>query len=772
MIQKIEKVKNIGNYEDYIASGDVTLKKMNLIYAENGAGKTTIARILYSISTNNPAIIFQHKRIHATTEPEVCIKDESGQLIFNGNRWNKNKPNIAVFDTYFISENVYTGFQISSDHRKHLYKFIIGDTGVGIAKKIERVKLLIDDTNNENIGFANQIKMLSNYQDVDKVCNLVSITNIEDLIEAKNKELQIAQNNEVILKQSILPLFPTVPFNLDMDKLKQILSISVDGIGKEYLDIVKGHLDKLESDGLDKSAQWTYKGFLMINRNNNKKCPFCGTPIEGIQLIEGYNQFFSKNYIDAVRQAKELKEKLAIINVELFANQVLNIKKRLEELNNFWADYITIAVEKPVFDYDMSRMCRCFQSLKDVVEVKYANPVEEVSTTEADAYIKEIKTLSEKINTINEYILLYNTKIIDLRTKIRKIEDIRKELKELELSKKRFEMPLMESCSKYELTNNQLKRLQNINKTYQIIQKTESNQVFEQYGQKINHYLRNVFSTKFQISEIKDGGIRGRSKEANLSYTLTFNDIPIEQEGESNTSFKNVLSEGDKNTIAFSFFLAKLTTEPDLTNQIVIFDDPLTSLDLNRRNATIHQLASLYQQSEQVIVLSHNLHFLIELNSIRLIKACDKKCLQIINANGKSFIREHQIKKEWIDNYQRALDSMSNFLDNPLPEDQEKTINSIRISLEIFLKLKYCQYISDQNQTFGQLVGVLEKSSCVFINQNKDDVIDKLNQLVSISWRGHHGSIEERDIYSELDLTMAEAQRYVTITLNLLNQEL
>jgi len=27
MIQKIEKIKNIGNYEDYIASGDVTLKK-------------------------------------------------------------------------------------------------------------------------------------------------------------------------------------------------------------------------------------------------------------------------------------------------------------------------------------------------------------------------------------------------------------------------------------------------------------------------------------------------------------------------------------------------------------------------------------------------------------------------------------------------------------------------------------------------------------------------------------------------------------------------
>ena len=61
MIQKIEKIKNIGNYEDYVASGDVTLKRMNLIYAENGAGKTTLARILHSMSVNNPVVISQRK---------------------------------------------------------------------------------------------------------------------------------------------------------------------------------------------------------------------------------------------------------------------------------------------------------------------------------------------------------------------------------------------------------------------------------------------------------------------------------------------------------------------------------------------------------------------------------------------------------------------------------------------------------------------------------------------------------------------------------------
>ena len=35
MITKIERLKNIGNFEDYNASGNVSLDKMTFIYAKN-----------------------------------------------------------------------------------------------------------------------------------------------------------------------------------------------------------------------------------------------------------------------------------------------------------------------------------------------------------------------------------------------------------------------------------------------------------------------------------------------------------------------------------------------------------------------------------------------------------------------------------------------------------------------------------------------------------------------------------------------------------------
>ena len=57
MIAKIEKLKNIGNFEDYNARGDVALKPVSIIYAENGAGKTTLSRVLHSLATDDGSVL-------------------------------------------------------------------------------------------------------------------------------------------------------------------------------------------------------------------------------------------------------------------------------------------------------------------------------------------------------------------------------------------------------------------------------------------------------------------------------------------------------------------------------------------------------------------------------------------------------------------------------------------------------------------------------------------------------------------------------------------
>ena len=79
MIDKIERIYNIGNFENYDASGNVALSRMSFIYAANGAGKTTLARILQSLSTGDGSIIERHKRIGAAGNPSVIMTGGSGR---------------------------------------------------------------------------------------------------------------------------------------------------------------------------------------------------------------------------------------------------------------------------------------------------------------------------------------------------------------------------------------------------------------------------------------------------------------------------------------------------------------------------------------------------------------------------------------------------------------------------------------------------------------------------------------------------------------------
>ena len=322
------------------------------------------------------------------------------------------------------------------------------------------------------------------------------------------------------------------------------------------------------------------------------------------------------------------------------------------------------------------------------------------------------------------------------------------------------------------ILSKRLTKTKSYNTTYQQQLRDTSNTLFKQYGEKINYYLEHVFNTPFKIDSIWSGSYRGNQKEPKLEYVLKFNGAEIDLAGESNASFKNVLSEGDKNTIAFSFFLAKLINDPGYTNKIVVFDDPLTSLDQNRRLATIDQLVKLYNECKQVIVLSHNLHFLIDLDGRNDMRRADKKVVMIVKGVNNAKIERWELKREWIDKYKQSILKMEDFVKNPHPDNQEGAVNSIRLTLELMLKLKFCKYLNDQNGTLGNLITDLEGSTCTFVNSNKSEVIEKLRSLCEASWRTHHASVEEREVYHEVTLTMAEAVGYVNQTLHMLSFEL
>lgn len=770
MITKIEKLKNIGNFEDYNASGDVTLKKLNIIYAENGAGKTTLSQVFQSLATNTPEIIHMHKRIGATGNPEATFNDDTNhQHNFNGTRWNRPLPELEVFDAHFVANNVYSGFTVGTDQQKKLYQFVVGDTGVELIRKIERVKGIIDRVKALKDQNETAIMAATNGVDAATVCKMKPVENIDALITAKEKELNVAKNQEKIRKQTRPQVIVPNVMAFDAEKAKTVFAKSVEGIGHEYLEMVKQHLDHLKEEGVDAPTKWVENG---MNGMDNGLCPFCGQSMDEVELIKGYNQYFSDNYKEAVRSVDAVKRDFRGINVEAYLQKIESDYKAIVQAMAFWKNLITVEEPLPELGFDGKVLKEKYEALKKAIISKVADPVGVVETTAIDDFMAELQFIAGKVKAVNDYVTAYVKKIEDLCANIGDATEVQKAYDALVLNKKRFEEPLAGLCAHYAIQSKRLNKVKGYNTTYQQELKDTSNALFQQYGAQINYYLDQVFMTPFRIDSIWSGAYKGSQREPKLEYVLTYNGTEIDLGGEGNTAFKNVLSEGDKNTIAFSFFLAKLTKDPHYSDKIVVFDDPLTSLDQNRRFATIDQLVKLYGDCKQVIVLSHNLHFLIDLNGRNDMRRADKKVLIIVKGVSNSKIERWELKREWMDKYKQSILKMEDFVANPHPDKQEDAINGIRLTLELMLKLKFCKYLTDQNGTLGDLIADLEHSGCVFVNPKKTEVIAQLKNLNEASWRTHHASVEERAVYHEVPLTMAAAVGYVNRALQMLQQEL
>jgi hypothetical protein len=57
---------------------------------------------------------------------------------FDGAAWTTTHP-VAVFDSVFVAENVHSGDAVEIDHKRNLYRVIIGDDGVQLAEEDARL---------------------------------------------------------------------------------------------------------------------------------------------------------------------------------------------------------------------------------------------------------------------------------------------------------------------------------------------------------------------------------------------------------------------------------------------------------------------------------------------------------------------------------------------------------------------------------------------------------------------------------------------------------
>lgn len=216
-------------------------------------------------------------------------------------------------------------------------------------------------------------------------------------------------------------------------------------------------------------------------------------------------------------------------------------------------------------------------------------------------------------------------------------------------------------------------------------------------------------------------------------------------------SVKYTLSEGDKNAIALSFYLARLEIL-GLYDKIILIDDPLSSFDYNRKNSTVSLLASVATKCEQFFLLTHDIHFANSLTQkLDFTKVLN---LKIEKLKDGSIISSHDIDLEVSSGLKKDLRTLREYENNKkrTESDKREVIRCFRPILETVLKTKYMEYLKE-GEWLGDIIGrirsAVEPNPLVSLSCILPDIIS----INDYSKSFHHSEFTIQNINShELDL--------------------
>ena len=715
MINKVIHIKNVGKFTDYSVNTTPTwngeFKPITIIYGQNGIGKTTFTSILKSLKEND-ALLYQLRTFGTHNSPEVSIKfdDHPAPIKYSNAEWDTNFPTIEIFDIHFINDNVYTGFEILPQHKKNLFEIIIGQEGIRLKKEISDVKNSIKE---KNISLkeieAKVFKIISGF-DINTIINFQIDPEIEKRIAEKKVEIDTVKSTEKIKTTAFLKRILKIDFEIRFEKVIEFLQTSIDTISEKYLRMVIDHKSSLNL--ANKSEQWIKDGYDNISDN---KCPFCLRSFDDtVEIINAYKQYFNEEYISLQGKTKLLQTKVKTINPELILSNIEKENNHNTGFLEFWGNYIKKEVPAfPISTYQRS-IIELTKKLTELVDEKTGNPIKAI---EPDA-ISVITGLKSAIDEINNFIHAHNVKIDDFNISITELKNkeskdltiLEKELQRLQaISTRHSNNEVKEQCNKYIEEQEALEKLKQKNTKLQGELKKYSGETFEKYKNIINTYLQK-FAAYLEIREMKST-YKGGGDEPFAEYGLFVSGNKVNfKDNAHDPSVKYCLSEGDKTALALSFFLAKLHIDTEIGQKIIVFDDPISSFDIERKNSTITQLYQIGQKANQLIVLTHNLLFAKEFwdkvkSNCQVLKLCElRKSTQIV---------DYDIENETLNGLFKDYSVLDNFLTNGVETDLEKrnVARCIRPILEGYFRIKFYGEFT-ANQWLGEFIEKID--NCIY----------------------------------------------------------
>ncbi len=735
LLTKILNIEGVGLLRKVTGGNKQPFGKVTFLYAENGRGKSTLASVLTSCATRESDLIEDRVTIDAQVQPAAKLMFESARAEYKNGSWTGFTPDILVYDGHFVNSNVHAGNEVTSSQRANLLDFALGSSAVQ-ARQREQDATAAERQESANVkSFRQKVETLvAGKVSVPQFRALVEDPQIDDKISAAEQRLA-ALTRSVEIKRQPLPEEYRVP-SLNLRDVFGVLNSTLESVHAQAAAKVTDHLSHLNDAN---SAPWIRHGLEIANEG---ECPFCGQDTSAVELLEMYRIFFDKAYAE-LQEAVEESSRLVFQQTDLRQiDSFSSARARNNETLEQWREYVSV----PSLDNERDELAQLsLSNLRDSLEslfARKASSITEACGSKGD--LEELERLWDQFvgvyNDENQVIQGALSAIDEYKNSLdgSSLDERRNDLDRLRLTKLRHVPESVDLLDKAREAETRLKDAEKDKRNARNELNTIMRDTLSQFKDTINEHL-NSFNAEFQIAEISHNY---RGSTPRVEYQIRLRGESIELNG-GRPTFATALSEGDKKTMGFAFFAASTLADPDLSEKIVVIDDPMSSLDAPRREHTAKVVEQISSQAKQVILMAHDGHFLRNTRD-RLMRNdpslhISEVSLRVSSGNYSDISPldlDALCQSDYLRNYKLVSGVVSGDINEP--EHVISGAIALRLLLEGYLHRKYPEVIPT-GVTLGKAISAIEEaagtdSPCAVMASRVDD----LREMNDYASQFHH----------------------------------
>lgn len=778
MIRRINKLKNVGKFTELRSSGgkEHDFTKLNVIYALNACGKTTLCDVFRSLGTSKPDFILGRKRFGSTTAIEIEILlygSPAPKAVFASDGWRVESAGSGVqktlvYDERFIADNVLIGHSIAVEQRRNLYGLALGAQGLLLKEAVDSAEQELGAaTTALNTARGALTPLVPADLMIDTFRLIVKDDAIEELIQAATTELEAVrrtkQNADSIRQRKAMSV-STPP--LAPDGAAAAMEATLDDAAFRAEAQIRQHLET-HSRGL--SLDWVGQGH---SAQTGTTCPHCGQEMGELEILAAYRAFFSgalqEQQTTQARIAKEAEERFSPA-AQQWTEQLLNahVVER-----DWWKDVGGFSFELPACletQAVRSAMEAVRAALANAIERKQAQPAQRVALSEAEA--GALAAWVEVAATLKSYmaaIAPINVSIAEHQRTARTVDTgpIERRIASLNAQKKRHESVVVDAFAAFDdATTGKAEKTKAKTAANKAL-KDQSELVLKRYGARINDLLAD-FGVDFRLLSSEVTFPSGQPA-GDLAFEILGNQVSTRPEDSRNPalpSLANTLSGGDRSALGLAFFVALAENDPDIASTILAFDDPFHSQDRSRRRRTIecvHRLAAL---SRQCFILSHELDFAREAARMAGVNV---KTFTLVLMKNHSLLEAKSLPPLPGRAYEQDYTKLTAFLCDPSKfADQLKDVaRCIRQLLEGYMHTKFPKSWA-ADDWIGKMIGKIRDAQPNDVLHHAAHLVTDLTEVNEWGKRYYHGETDGSDA-GAVDTT--ELKGYVEQTIKIISR--